>query len=44
MLALDPGTTEGVLTVLVYGEAKFMSRTENQATVERILRSLRPHE
>jgi hypothetical protein len=43
MLALDPGTTEGVLAVMVYGDARTMNRAENRATIERILRSVRPH-
>jgi hypothetical protein len=41
-LALDPGVTTGLLQVLVYGAPSDMSKTENEAVIERILRSLRP--
>ena len=43
LLALDPGSTEGVLAIIVYGSARAMAKPENQELVERILRSLRPH-
>ena len=43
MLALDPGTDDTVLAVLVYGDPSQMNKAENQSIVERILRSLRPH-
>jgi hypothetical protein len=43
LLALDPALTEPVLVVLVYGDDASMARAENQATIERILRSIRPH-
>jgi hypothetical protein len=42
-LALDPSATTGLLEVIVYGAASDMSKAENEALVERILRSLRPH-
>ncbi len=42
MLALNPGNDDTVLVVLIYGDAKHMSRTENQATIDKIMRSLRP--
>jgi hypothetical protein len=42
-LALDPSATSGVIQILVYGVPADMSKTENEAIVERILRSLRPH-
>jgi hypothetical protein len=41
-LALDPGAAAAVLQVLVYGALEDMNRTDNEAVIERILRSLRP--
>jgi hypothetical protein len=43
LLALDSGVDQPVLVVLVYGDEASMSRAENQATIERVLRSIRPH-
>jgi hypothetical protein len=42
-LALSPNTDNPVIEVLVYGAPELMSKPENQAVTERILRSLRPH-
>jgi hypothetical protein len=42
-LALDPALTEPLLVVLVYGDDTSMVRAENRATIDRILRSIRPH-
>ena len=42
LLAIDPALTEPVLVALVYGDEASMARAENQATIDKILRSLRP--
>jgi len=44
MLALDAGVDGGVLAVVISGEPKDLGRAENQATIEKILRSVRPQQ
>ena len=41
-IALDPGTSNGVIEALVYGDPDEMRKAEIAAIVERILLSLRP--
>lgn len=43
MLALDPETDDTVLAIIIYGSARNMEKSENQATIDKILRSLRPN-
>jgi hypothetical protein len=42
MLALDPGSDHTVIAVLIYGSAEDMNKADNQATIDKILHSLRP--
>jgi len=42
MLALDPGMDETVLAILIYGSARDIHKAANQATIDKILRTLRP--
>jgi hypothetical protein len=44
LLALGAGSDDGVLAIVVSGSPKDMARPENQATIDRILRSLRPQQ
>lgn len=44
MLAVEAGTDEGVLVIVVSGAPSDMARPENQATIDKILRSLRPQQ
>jgi hypothetical protein len=41
MLALDTGTDDGVLAIVVSGDPRDMARAETQAVIDRILRSVR---
>jgi hypothetical protein len=43
MLALDPDTDDTVLAIMIYGDTRHMSKADTQATIDKILRSLRPH-